>query len=93
MVLLDSDMLVLKNMDELMDLELDAKELQGNGERVFAAAHACVCNPLKRGHYPHNWYLLSLFFFFYLSLVPHTSLFAWKLSVGFIRGPLRGVGR
>jgi len=54
-VQLDSDMLVLKNMDELMDLELDAPELEGNGNRVFAASHACVCNPLKKPHYPANW--------------------------------------
>lgn len=54
-VQLDSDMLVRKNMDELMDLELDAPELEGKGERVFAAGHACVCNPLKKPHYPKDW--------------------------------------
>jgi alpha-N-acetylglucosamine transferase len=52
---LDSDMLVLKNMDELMELELDPPSLQGKGDRVFAASHACVCNPLKKPHYPKNW--------------------------------------
>lgn len=54
-VQLDSDMVVLQNMDELMDIELDGEELKGEGNRVFAASHACVCNPLKRSHYPSNW--------------------------------------
>ncbi|KAL3461629.1 nucleotide-diphospho-sugar transferase [Aspergillus heterothallicus] len=54
-VQLDSDMVVLRNMDELMELELDAPELAGEGQRVFAASHACVCNPLKKAHYPKNW--------------------------------------
>jgi hypothetical protein len=51
----DSDMLALQNMDELMDIELDGPELKGKGKRVFAAGHACVCNPLKKPHYPKNW--------------------------------------
>lgn len=55
-VQLDSDMLVLKNMDDLMDLELDPVESAGKGERIFAAGHACVCNPMKKPHYPKNWY-------------------------------------
>ncbi|KAI1003709.1 hypothetical protein K3495_g4498 [Podosphaera aphanis] len=54
-VQLDSDMLVLRNMDELMEIELDEPELEGKGNRVFAAGHACVCNPLKIPHYPANW--------------------------------------
>ncbi|KAF4615222.1 hypothetical protein D9613_002804 [Agrocybe pediades] len=54
-VQLDSDMLVLRNMDELMDLELDPPELGGSGSRVFAAGHACVCNPLNKPHYPKDW--------------------------------------
>lgn len=58
MVQLDSDMLVLQNMDELMDLDLDSPALEGKGERVFAAGHACVCNPLKKPHYPKNWYVM-----------------------------------
>ncbi|KAI9889236.1 MAG: hypothetical protein M1814_005685 [Vezdaea aestivalis] len=52
---LDSDMLVLQNMDELMDVELDSPSLAGTGKRVFAASHACVCNPLKKPHYPQEW--------------------------------------
>ena len=55
-VLLDCDMLVLRNMDELMeDVELDHPALEGKGQKVFAAAHACVCNPLRRTHYPVDW--------------------------------------
>ena len=54
-VQLDSDMLILQNMDELMDVELDSPSMKGKGERVFAAAHACVCNPMKKPHYPKDW--------------------------------------
>ncbi len=54
-VQLDSDMMVLRNMDELMELELDPPGLGGKGNRVFAASHACVCNPLKKPHYPKDW--------------------------------------
>lgn len=54
-VQLDSDMLVLRNMDELMTLELDSPDLNGTGDRVFAASHACVCNPLHKPHYPPEW--------------------------------------
>ncbi|KAK1756352.1 glycosyltransferase family 8 protein [Echria macrotheca] len=52
-VLLDSDMLVVDNMDELMDLPLDDPQKQGN--RVFAAAYSCLCNPLHKEHYPDDW--------------------------------------
>ncbi|RDW76383.1 glycosyltransferase family 8 protein [Aspergillus mulundensis] len=54
-VQLDCDMLVLRNMDELMEVELDGFELKGEGRRVFAACHACVCNPLRKEHYPVDW--------------------------------------
>ncbi|KAI5369751.1 Putative glycosyl transferase, family 8, nucleotide-diphospho-sugar transferase [Septoria linicola] len=54
-VQLDSDMLVLQNMDELMDIPLDDADQAGAGDRVFAASHACVCNPLKKPHYPKDW--------------------------------------
>ena len=54
-VQLDSDMLVLQNMDELMDLPLDGPETLGKGNRVFAASHACLCNPLGKPHYPKDW--------------------------------------
>ena len=53
---LDSDMLAMQNMDELMEMELDAPRLAGKGKRVFAVGHAwSVCNPLKKPHYPKNW--------------------------------------
>ena len=61
-VQLDSDMLVLRNMDELMDVELDPVSMNGSGRRVMAASHACVCNPLKRPHYPGDWYRFFPFF-------------------------------
>lgn len=54
-VQMDSDMLVLKNMDELMEMELDAPDKKGDGKRVYAASHACACNPLKKPHYPKDW--------------------------------------
>ena len=56
-VLLDSDMVVVKNMDELMHLELDHPGLAGQGDRVVAACHACVCNPTKKTHYPEKWWV------------------------------------
>ncbi|CAE6476571.1 unnamed protein product [Rhizoctonia solani] len=46
-VLIDSDMLVRKNMDELFDLPLE------NG--WIAASHACTCNPMRIPHYPPSW--------------------------------------
>ncbi|KAJ5692132.1 Glycosyl transferase family 8 [Penicillium macrosclerotiorum] len=56
-VLLDGDILVRRNMDELMEMELDAPEVlaRGAGTKVFAAAHACACNPMKKPHYPDSW--------------------------------------
>lgn len=54
-ILIDSDMLVRKNMDELMDIELDDPDQNGEGQRSFAASHACTCNPLKKPHYPPDW--------------------------------------
>lgn len=60
LVYLDADMLVTKNMDELMDVELDNAGLGGKGDRVYASCHACMCNPAKRVHYPKDWYVLSL---------------------------------
>ncbi|KAJ6784667.1 hypothetical protein PWT90_00410 [Aphanocladium album] len=59
-VQLDSDMLVLRNMDELMEIPLDDPALSETGtadtsERVFAASHVCACNPLKKSHYPKTW--------------------------------------
>jgi len=46
-VLLDSDMIVMKNMDELMEVDLP--------NDWIAAAHACTCNPYRFAHYPADW--------------------------------------
>ncbi|KLU88902.1 glycosyl transferase [Magnaporthiopsis poae ATCC 64411] len=59
-VQLDSDMVLLQNMDELMELELDdpaeaAKGDVNTSRRVFAASYACTCNPLRKAHYPADW--------------------------------------
>ena len=63
-VQLDSDMLIIRNMDELMDIELDPANDDGrSGNRVFAASHACVCNPLKKPHYPKDWYVKKILLF------------------------------
>lgn len=48
-VLLDSDMIIVQNMDELMDIPLNPEN------RVFAASHACICNPFKKPSYPKDW--------------------------------------
>lgn len=49
-VQLDSDMVVIQNMDELMEMPLNVDTA------VFAASHACVCNPYNKPHYPSNWH-------------------------------------
>lgn len=46
-VLMDCDMIVRRNMDELMTLSLPSD--------YIASAHACTCNPLKLSHYPVDW--------------------------------------
>ncbi|KAK4239802.1 nucleotide-diphospho-sugar transferase [Achaetomium macrosporum] len=46
-VLLDSDQIILKNIDDLMALPLP--------EGFIAASHACTCNPRKLAHYPKDW--------------------------------------
>ena len=48
MVFLDSDMLVLKNMDELIEYDLP-------GKGWIAANHACVCNLDKDSWAPEDW--------------------------------------
>jgi len=45
---LDSDMLVLRNMDDLLDYELP-------GPDWIASVHVCACNPRKLPHYPVDW--------------------------------------
>jgi len=47
LVLIDSDMLVRKNMDELLEMPLE--------EEWIAAVHACACNPRKIHYYPADW--------------------------------------
>ncbi|KAF8527980.1 nucleotide-diphospho-sugar transferase [Hysterangium stoloniferum] len=47
-VLLDSDMIILRNIDDLLDQELP-------GPDWIAACHACTCNPRKLAHYPEDW--------------------------------------
>jgi alpha-N-acetylglucosamine transferase len=46
-VMVDSDMLVRRNMDELMDLPMQDDEIM--------ASFACTCNPTKNPNYPDNW--------------------------------------
>ncbi|KAL4064940.1 glycosyltransferase family 8 protein [Scleroderma yunnanense] len=46
-VLLDADMIVMRNMDELFDIDLP--------KDYIAAAHVCACNPKKLSHYPLDW--------------------------------------
>jgi alpha-N-acetylglucosamine transferase len=47
-ILVDADMLFLRPMDELFDLQLP-------GDDWIAAAPACVCNPFKIPTYPSDW--------------------------------------
>lgn len=46
-VLLDSDMLIKKNMDDLFDLDLANDQI--------GATFVCACNPRKFKHYPADW--------------------------------------
>lgn len=48
-VLLDSDMLIRKNIDDLIEMPLE--------EDWIAAAHVCACNPRKLAHYPADWWV------------------------------------
>ena len=48
---MDSDMIVMRNMDELMDIDLP--------NDWIAACHACACNPRKLKHYPADWSVTS----------------------------------
>lgn len=51
-VLIDADMMVLRNMDELMDMELPPGHI--------AATHGCVCNLDKSPWAPSHWYVPDL---------------------------------
>ncbi|TDL28386.1 nucleotide-diphospho-sugar transferase [Rickenella mellea] len=46
-VMLDSDMILRKNMDELLDMYLE--------DGWIASAHVCACNPRKIPSYPPDW--------------------------------------
>ncbi|KAI5124615.1 hypothetical protein M0805_004225 [Coniferiporia weirii] len=46
-VLLDADMVVRRNMDELMEMPLE--------KDWIAADHVCACNPRQYAHYPRDW--------------------------------------
>lgn len=46
-VMIDSDMIFLRGMDELFDMDLE--------DDWIAACPACVCNPFKIPHYPADW--------------------------------------
>ena len=56
-------MIVLRNMDELMTLDMPDDHI--------AAAHVCACNPRGIEHYPNDWFallhiVLDLSFIIYL---------------------------
>lgn len=70
-VQLDSDMILLDNMDELFDIELN------NSDRSFAASHACVCNPYKFDHYPKDWVKKNCSFTDYQHKLPN----GWDLEI------------
>ncbi|KAF3070881.1 Galactinol synthase 1 [Daldinia childiae] len=46
-VLLDSDQVILQNIDEMMEVEIP--------EGWIASTHACTCNPRKLPHYSKDW--------------------------------------
>ncbi|KAH9893708.1 nucleotide-diphospho-sugar transferase [Xylariomycetidae sp. FL2044] len=46
-VLLDSDQVILKNIDDMMDIEIP--------DGWIASTHACTCNPRKLKHYSKDW--------------------------------------
>jgi alpha-N-acetylglucosamine transferase len=48
-ILIDSDMIFTREMDELFDLDMPSDWV--------GAAPACTCNPFKISHYPKDWYV------------------------------------
>lgn len=52
-VLVDSDMLVLRNMDELFDDVV--LPTNSTGQVGIASSFACTCNPAKIASYPPEW--------------------------------------
>ena len=53
-VFLDADMLVVRAMDELFDLDL--------APGAIAACHACRCNPMRIASYPADWVPANCFY-------------------------------
>lgn len=53
-VLVDSDMLVRRNMDELFD-QVHLPTHQTGAFQGIAASFACTCNPAKIKTYPPDW--------------------------------------
>lgn len=51
-MLLDSDQVILHNIDDMMTMELP--------KGWIAAAHACTCNPRKLPHYSKDWSVLPV---------------------------------
>ena len=64
-IMIDSDVLLLREMDGLFDLELPADDWIG-------AAPACICNPFHIHHYPKDWYVVVHHLFALLITVPRT---------------------
>jgi hypothetical protein len=60
-VLLDCDMIVRRNMDELMTIELPHDHI--------AAVHVCACNPRGIEHYPNDWSGFSFRFQNFLTFI------------------------
>ncbi|KAI1494684.1 nucleotide-diphospho-sugar transferase [Biscogniauxia mediterranea] len=46
-VLLDSDQVILKNIDDMMEVDIP--------DGWIASTHACTCNPRKLAHYSKDW--------------------------------------
>ncbi|KAI1780380.1 glycosyltransferase family 8 protein [Hypoxylon cercidicola] len=46
-VLLDSDQVILQNIDDMMEVEIP--------DGWIASTHACTCNPKKLAHYSKDW--------------------------------------
>lgn len=59
-------MVVRRNMDELMELDLP--------DDWIAACHACACNPRKLPHYPKDWCALFPYFSLSFFLIDSTIL-------------------
>ena len=66
LVVLDADMLVVRNMDELFDLDL--------GPARVAACHACRCNPNRIASYPASWTPAGCAYTYLASAEPGTAV-------------------